>query len=104
MDMHARVQAIVYEAIENLNSELDEDQRIACSPETLLFGGESTIDSLSLVSVIIDVETAVGEAFDRPIALTDDRAMTREVSPFTRVSNLTDYIVELLSEEPQVAI
>ena len=49
------------------------------------------------MSVIVDVETEVGASF-KPVALTDDRAMSRDPSPFTSVGALVAYIVELLSE------
>jgi hypothetical protein len=49
------------------------------------------------VSVIVDVEEAVSKAAGRTISLTDDRAMSREVSPYTDVDALTAYVVELLA-------
>jgi hypothetical protein len=38
------------------------------------------------VSVIVDVEGAVSEQAGRDISLTDDRAMSQAVSPFTDVN------------------
>ena len=35
---------------------------------------------------------------DLPVSLTDDRAMTREVSPYSDVQALKDYILELAAE------
>ena len=49
--------------------------------------------------MIVDVETALNVDYDLPISLTDDRAMTREVSPFDDVQTLKDYIVELVAEQ-----
>jgi acyl carrier protein len=92
------VQRIILRALDNLNEELDGDSKIAVGPDTCLFGPEAMLDSLSLVSVIVDVENAASEAAGFPIALTDDRAMSREVSPFNNVENLTAYIIELLAE------
>jgi len=89
---------IVLGALENLNQELDEGAQIAVGPTTPLFGPDATLDSLSLVSVIVDVETALTIEWDTPISLTDDRAMSREISPFDDVGTLTDYILELLQE------
>ena len=97
MSVETEVREIVFQALTALNEELPSDQQVPLSDATLLFGGESTIDSLSLVSVIVDVETEVGTKF-RPVALTDDRAMSRDPSPFTSVGALVSYIVELLSE------
>src|ERR1700761_3698474 len=99
-ELRQQVLAIVPEALENLNQELPEDERVEIGPTTPLFGPDATLDSLSLVSVIVDVETALTIAWDAPISLTDDRAMSREISPFTDVGALTDYIMELLLEIP----
>ena len=54
-----QVLQIVFEALENLNLELDEADRVVIGPTTPLFGPEAALDSLSLVSVIVDVETAL---------------------------------------------
>lgn len=92
------VHKIIFEALESLNQELDEDGRVEIGPATPLFGPDAELDSLSLVSVIVDVETALTIKWGAPISLTDDRAMSREVSPFDDVGTLTDYILELLAE------
>lgn len=92
------VVSIILRAVENLNNELEEGAKIAVSGETKLFGPDAALDSLALVSVIVDVEQMIGDEFDEPISLTDDRAMSREISPFTDVQALADYAVELLTE------
>ncbi len=94
----AAVQGIILEALENLNQELDEGQRVEIGPVTPLFGPHAQLDSLSLVSVIVDVETALTLKWNAPISLTDDRAMSREISPFDDVGTLSDYVMELLAE------
>jgi len=98
MNRRDEILAIVLSALESLNEELDEAARVEIGPTTPLFGADATLDSLSLVSVIVDVETALTMKWDAPISLTDDRAMSREVSPFDDVGTLTDYILELLQE------
>jgi hypothetical protein len=50
------------------------------------------------VSVIVDVETAVADELGRAVSLTDDTAMTQEVSPFSNVTTLADYIVQQLGQ------
>jgi acyl carrier protein len=89
---------IIYSALRNLNEELDEDKRVALAPDTRLFGPDASLDSLSLVSVIIDVETAVADELGRPVSLTDDTAMTQKISPFSNVKTLADYIVKQLAQ------
>lgn len=89
---------IVFKALNDLNEELADEEKIVVDIDTCLFGTDATLDSLSLVSVIVDVETAIATDLGRALSLTDDRAMNQEVSPFTDVRALTTYINKLLAE------
>ena len=92
------VQSIIFNAIKSINEECNSDEQILINAQTRLFGADAMLDSLSLVSVIVDVEAAMTELSGREISLTDDRAMSQTVSPFSDVSTLTNYILLLLSE------
>ena len=94
----SQIEELILAALNDVNEEQPEDERIEVGPHTPLFGPDAQIDSLALVSVIVDVETALNVDHDLPISLTDDRAMTREISPFDDVQTLKDYIVELVAE------
>ena len=94
----ARVEEMILAALNDVNDELGDDEKIDVSPTTPLFGADAQIDSLSLVSLIVDVETALIVDHDLPVSLTDDRAMTREVSPYSDVQALKEYILELAAE------
>jgi acyl carrier protein len=94
-----KVEAIIIAALETLNEELDDDEKVEVGPNTALFGVDAEIDSLSLVSVIVDVETELNVEHELEASLTDDRAMSREISPFTDVQALKDYILELVEEQ-----
>jgi acyl carrier protein len=97
MASQATVIEIIYRALRSLNEELEEDKRVVLAPDTRLFGPDASLDSLSLVSVIVDLELAVSEQFGQPISLTDDRAMSRQPVPFTDVTALQNYILEVLA-------
>lgn len=92
-------QSLIFDALRAVNEELDTDGQIPLSPQTALFGIDAAIDSLGLVSLIVDVETAVSERLGRQITLTDDRAMSRDVMPFATVGTLSKYVVELSQGE-----
>lgn len=92
------VQTIILLALQNINDERGPDEQLEVGLNTRLFGTDAVLDSLSLVSVIVDVEAAISDASGRDISLTDDRAMSQAASPFSDVSTLTDYILLLLSE------
>lgn len=89
---------IILRALQNLNDELSYDEKFEISPTTPLFGPNATLDSLALVSVIVDVEGDISTALGFSISLTDDRAMSQEVSPFDDVQTLLNYVM-LLAEE-----
>ena len=65
--------------------------------DTLLLTEGSSIDSMMIVSIIVDLESELSEKFGKDISLSDDIAMSRKISPYTNVKNLVDYILELLN-------
>lgn len=89
---------IIIRALQSLNDELLDGDKFEVGPSTPLFGPSATLDSLALVSVIVDVEGDVSAALGRSISLTDDRAMSQEISPFDDVQTLLNYIMVLVSE------
>jgi acyl carrier protein len=92
------IQKIILQALNNVNNELGPDDQIEVGLDTRLFGSGAVLDSLSLVSFIVDVEAAISDASGRDLSLTDDRAMSQSVSPFSDVNSLTVYVLVLLSE------
>jgi len=67
--------------------------------ELKLFGGDSLLDSLGLVSLIVSIEEAIEDQFNTSIILADEKAMSRRTSPFSRVSYLVEYILELINAD-----
>lgn len=88
---------VIYNTQELVDTFVDEEQ-FEVTKDTVLFGADSRIDSLSLVTVIVDLESTFALDYEYDISLTDDRAMTREQSPFDSVQTLVDYIDELISD------
>ena len=93
------ITAIIINQVEQLNDTFTEAQKITVNKNTVLFGNGSSIDSLSLVSVIVDLEMLFSDEHGFDISLTDDRAMTREISPFDSVTSLVDYLYEIITEK-----
>ena len=90
---------IVLKQVNSLVDTLPKDQKFEVKENIVLFGRNSNIDSLSLVSLIVDLEAYFLDEHNLEISLTDDRAMTREVSPFNTVASLTDYLHEIINEK-----
>jgi acyl carrier protein len=91
------INEIIFQALNSINDERDPNEIIEVHEETCLFGENGVLDSLSLVTAIVDIESAISEASGQDICLTDDKAMNQENSPFSTVQSLTAYIELLLS-------
>lgn len=97
--MKEQVFEIIKAAIEELNEELEYEELEDVTADTPIFGGEMGIDSLSLVSLVVEVEGNVNEAFDANVTLADEKAMSSRNSPYRNVSAFTDFVLERLGEK-----
>lgn len=68
---------------------------------TKLIGRNSVLDSLGLVSLLVDVEQKLFDLFDISITIADERAMSQEKSPFLTIGTLSDYVKILVREEEE---
>jgi acyl carrier protein len=93
------LKTIVFTTIDELNQNLIQEDQLGKSLETRLFGGNSKLDSLGLVNLIVAVEQNIEDEFDITITLADERSMSQKHSPFRTVGSLVDYIEMLLKEK-----
>ena len=71
-----------------------DDENITINESSILLGNDAVVDSIGLVNLIVDIESAIAEK-DIEITLTSEDAMSRRRSPFRSVDTLSDYIIEL---------
>ena len=90
---------LVFDCINQYQEELDNKIDISEGEQTRLFGGNGQLDSLALVSLIVNIEEAIETELGVSLILADEKAMSRRTSPFSRISNLIDYIEELIIVE-----
>lgn len=96
--MKDKIMSIVYEALNDLNEELELDILHNPNLKTKIFGTNGALDSINLVSLIADLEERISEEFGKDLVLANEKAMSQKVSPFRNVEALTDYINQLLNE------
>lgn len=89
---------LIYEVIDELNLELEENAQLEKSVDAKIFGQGSVLDSMGLINFITLIEEKIEEETGKFISIADERAMSLESSPFQSVSSLKDYIDTLLSE------
>lgn len=98
MSANEKIVLAVHSAIDEMNTQLPKGVQIGKTPDSPLYGKASQLESIDLVSLIMEVEDQIKAEFDVSIMIADDRAMSQSNSPFLTVGSLTEYIAQLLSE------
>ena len=98
MTQRDKVLKSIYEAVDEVNEQLPEDQALEKSPDTVLLGESGKLESIDLVNILVATEENIEEAFDTPISITDERAVSEKNSPFKTIDTLCDFISNLLKE------
>ena len=70
------------------------DDSLSISESTRVFGG--ALDSVNVVSLIIELEQQIAEDYGVEITIADDLAMSQRQSPFRTVGSLADYVQGLM--------
>lgn|GEM_PF-341268 len=94
------IQSIISDAIMELNEELDYDHLRAPDASTPIFDGEDSLDSLSLVSLIVDIEARVEDSFATEVVLASEKAMSMKNSPYRSVASLTEFVLHEMANAP----
>ena len=89
----------IVELVIDTARELGEDEigvSAALTEDTILFGKEGVLDSMGLVTLIIAVEQAIEDKYDKAAGLADEKAMSQARSPYRSVATLAQYAVQEL--------
>jgi acyl carrier protein len=81
----------ILDAVRALNLSRMPEHQVDVKPDARLFGPGSPLDSLGLVSLLIDIEDALRDR-GLDISLSDEHAMSQSRSPFRSVQALAAYI------------
>jgi acyl carrier protein len=95
------ITAMVIASLEDVLSQAEEPPTAPVSEETHLVGRSAVLDSLGMVTLVVDLEQRIEEEYGVSLTLADDRAMSQKHSPFLTVRSLTNYILGLIDEERQ---
>ena len=93
---HAALTTCIADALRGVLTQQSKPVPAALDAGTALFGTNGILDSMGLVTLIVEVEQTLADRFDITITLADDRAMSQRSSPFRSVGTLADYILQNL--------
>jgi hypothetical protein len=91
-----RVLQALLSAVDAVNPLLPRGRKLARSPEAVLVGDGSPLDSLGLVNLIVAAEEKVQEAFDVSLTLLDEEALAPGGRPSLTLAALADHLHAML--------
>jgi acyl carrier protein len=91
------IREVVLNAMRNANAARDAASQLVVSAEAPIFGPDSTLDSLGLVGLLLDIEEGLQE-IGCDVVLSDERAVSQKRSPFRSVQSLVSYVGTLARE------
>ena len=97
-DKAGKITKIVYKAIDELNEQLAEQNRLEKALETPILGSTGRLDSVGFVNLIVLVEDKCQEEFGLPISLTEDVGGVDD-SAFKNIGNFINYLCRMVEEQ-----
>jgi acyl carrier protein len=93
----AAIQEVVLQSMRAANMARDSAAQLVVSPDAPIFGPESSLDSLGLVGLLMDIEEGL-QSLGYDLNLSDERAVSQTRSPFRSVASIVAYIGTLARE------
>ncbi|MFX0197624.1 MAG: hypothetical protein ACFFCW_16000 [Candidatus Hodarchaeota archaeon] len=93
--------ALVMDSLDEVLSVMDDEDRPQITDldeSTRLIGRKAVLNSLGLVSLIVDIEQRLSDDYEISVTIADERAMSQEKSPFRTIGTLAEYISLLIKE------
>ncbi len=87
-----QISKIVINCVKQFASESEIEIDLSEGENTRLFGGDAPLDSLGLVSLVVEIEESLENEMGISLVLADEKAMSRRTSTLSRIVYLVDYI------------
>ena len=77
-------------------NDLEYNQEIGL--DTRLIGSSGFMDSMDLVSFLVELEDCINDKYSLDLELANDSAMSSRTSPFINPMSLSNYILKLINK------
>jgi acyl carrier protein len=96
VELKEKIKTIIEKSVLVTNSQLPKIQRITSNASQVILDGNSSLDSLGLVTLIANIEDALmSEGFD--CSLLDELLNEHEEHPFQTIETMVDWIYKQVS-------
>ena len=93
---------IIYDAVDEVNLQLPKDRQIEKSLDTELSGPNGSLDSLSMVLLVVQIEKIASDESGIPVSLTGEELTYQQENPFGTIRSLAEYIFELIKDRQNI--
>ena len=87
------IEDLIYETIDEINAQIPPEKRLEKSPETVIVGEGSLLDSLGIINFFVSLEEKVSNEAGQTITLLDE-ALGGQNDNLNSVAKITHYISE----------
>jgi len=94
--MNPQIVDLIIQISNDLNEQLKNKIEVGKRESANLFGENGVLDSLALVNLVVQVESAVEEKFGKSIILVDGENGNEKQTHFATVGSLAKYINNLI--------
>ena len=94
--MQNKIEEIIHETMDEVLEILPKKISYDKNQNTPLYGGKGLLDSLGLVTFLVNLEQKIGDEFNIDITIASEKAMSQNNSPFRTVKSLNDYLIKLI--------
>lgn len=91
--------SVVKTALRDLLTQNGDDIPEPLDENVVLVGKDAVIDSIGIVSLIVEIEQLLETEHDVTVTLANDRAMSERNSPFRTVGILAAHVLSLSSQD-----
>lgn len=95
--MREKIQELVFNCTKEFFENSDYELNTSINEKFRLIGNSSPLDSMGLVSLIVDIEESINDEFDVEIVIASEKAMSAKTSPFINLEKLILFIEEELN-------
>jgi len=95
--MFHKIKTLAESAIRQQDLLLIEPIDLSRGEESPLYGIDGTLDSLTLVSIIVDIEEKIRRQYGVEVHLADTTDLPPSATPFSTLGTLVAYVVDRLS-------
>ena len=88
------VEALVYQAVDEINSQLPLPMQLQKSPTAVILGDESVLDSMSFVMLLSAIEARVEQGFQVSISLGEE-SDSGALEHYRSLGSLIEYIASI---------